>query len=298
MDWNNLRFFIAVARAGGLKRSATALQATPATVSRHISMLEQDLQTKLFTRSNIGYALTQAGANLLARCQDVEREIGSIESEFVENAQSPVGSVKVLTTENYASQIFIPNLEPFQKTYRHLTIEFVLGVKTTSISQEAADIAVRLSRPDSGNYRVKKIGTQAHAVYGPTAGLEAATERGIIGWSNDSRSLPVPAAIEEIVASKPVPLRVNSLQAQIAAAKAGISLCLLPCFLGDREDQLVRVIPPEKMLSQKLWLVVQDSKVRSRNVQCVSNFLVECVQKNHNILRGDLHGVARESYSV
>lgn len=282
MDWNDLRFFLAVARTNSLTKTAATLKVSQSTVSRRIGALESSLRTSLFLHHQTGYFLTDAGQALLSYAEEVESRVGALEHAFTGRDGDAAGTVRLATAETLANHLIIPALPQLQADYPAIRLELITGVNTVSVVRNDADIALRLVRPEQNTLKIRKAGVMASAVYAAESYLRAhpappdAPLRGrrFITWDSSFSHLPAARWFDEQVADKTSMLATTSLVTQLSAVNAGLGLAVLPCFIAARQPGLVEVLPPGQVLSEDLWLVTHADLIASARIKAVAEFLM------------------------
>jgi DNA-binding transcriptional LysR family regulator len=297
MHWDNLKYFIATARAGSLTVAANILHTSPATLSRKLVALERECGAALFTRTHAGYGLTRDGEALLARGVGIEEAFMALEHSLPGSKEEISGQVLIATSENLAHLILLPALVHFRLTYPLIDIEFHTGVQQIALHGREADIAVRLSLPSAGNFKVRVVGCQAHALYANHVLANDArhAEIGIVGWSEGFADLPIARAANTHNYWRCNGVRLNSLQGHVAAARVGLGLAYLPCFVGDFSGELVRVDGPAGLLSQSIYLVLHNDAIETRRVRVVADFIIDTLRNAAPRLLGEA-GPASGSY--
>jgi DNA-binding transcriptional LysR family regulator len=294
LDWNDLRFFLGVARTGSLTRTAIDLRVSPSTVSRRITAFEESLGTRFFAHHQTGYFLTDEGRDVLRRAEMVEESIVALERGASGLDASASGVVRLATAENLATHLIIPALPVLAKRHPGIRLEIVTGIDTLGLSRHEADIALRLVRPDRGNLTVRKVGTMAYAVYGTKDCLKrhpASEEKPLVGrpfviWDEGHAHLPAARWVVETVPDLIPALVTTSLAAQVAGASAGVGLAVLPCFLAAPNRSLVRVVHQDSVFLEDLWLVTHADLSASARVRAVGEFVANTVARAGESLSG------------
>lgn len=165
INWDDLRYFLSVARTGSLTGSAAELQVSQSTVSRRISALEQDLHTTLFARHATGYFLTDQGRDVLRKVSAVEDSITALHIGLADLDANTEGTIRLATPESLAVNMIIPALPEFISRYPKLRLEIISGVGVADLSRYEADLAIRLVRPQSGNLIMQRLGVMNSAIY-------------------------------------------------------------------------------------------------------------------------------------
>lgn len=287
MNWDDLRYFLSVTRTGSLTGAAVELQVSQSTVSRRITALEQDLNTPLFVRHATGYFLTDQGKNVLRKVSAVEDGITALQIELADLDASATGTVRLATPESLAVNMIIPALPEFISRYPKLRLEIISGVGVSDLSRYEADIALRLVRPQSGNLVMQRLGTMNSAIYGSTQYLKqhpAPANNPILGrsfiiWDRAYAHLPTASWLIQRGYDTNPALVTSSVAEQLAAAKSGIGLALLPAFLVANDADMVEVIPSQQVFSEDLWLITHADLRTSLRVRAVSEFIKNVVAR-------------------
>jgi len=284
MEWDDLKHFLAAARSGSLTEAARLLKSSAATVGRHIESLEARLDTRLFDHRSTGYVLTAAGRSIFIHAEQVEAAVLALERGAASSDLGLAGKVRVATTEDMASMVIVPNLGPFMARYPSISVELLSGVPTVSLTRRDADIALRSVRPDSGDLLIRRIGGIDLAVYASRSYVE---ERGLAAEHFDFDKVDTITWIEEMsglrggpwlaahAEKSKVALHVNSTRLLYAACAAGLGVAVLPCCGADRDPALVCVVPPEKVQTFDLWLVVHRDLAAMPRIRAVLDFLID-----------------------
>lgn len=275
-DWNELKFFLAAARGGGLSGAAATLGTSASTVSRHIDALERRIGRILFLRQQSGYALTDDGSELLAHVEQVEQAMAVAEHTARRPAQQEVsGVVRLATTEMLAQYLVAPKLPALRTLHPALRVELDIALGSVNLSRREADLALRMAAPDDGaaDYIAKRIGKLDFGLY--QAAGAAHEGDGYISWEGAWDGLPMAASLRAAYGGKAPVLSCNSLPTQIAAARAGVGAAMLPCFIGDAEPALQRIERQAVPVSRDLWVVYHRDLKASQRVQAMAAFLAE-----------------------
>ncbi|AWK88463.1 LysR family transcriptional regulator [Azospirillum thermophilum] len=303
LDWNDLRYFLSIARTGSLTAAAAELRVSPSTAGRRIESLEQALAVTLFARHQTGYFLTDAGRALLTRAEAVADGVAALQRSATGLDGDLAGTVRLATAETLANSILVPALPAFRAEHPRLALELVTGITTIGLSRREADLALRLVRPEEQTLHLRRLCRQGYGLYGAAGYLEARPWRGVerladhalVGWEERFSHLPaarwLAGAMAGGMAGGPQDgapwLRTTSLSAQAAAAAAGLGLAVLPCFLGDGEPGLRRLLGPREVFAEDLWLVLHGDLAHSARVRTVAEFVADTVLSRRALLEGD-----------
>ncbi len=287
MEWDDFKYFLAVARSGSLTGAARALKTSAATVGRRIMTLESRLGARLFDRGQTGYALTESGEAIRLKAEEVEEAVLSLEREAFGRDLRATGKVRVATAEDIASVIVAPKLIEFRRSHPGIMLEMVSSWDVVNLTRREADVAIRTVRPKQGDYVIRKIGVwncalyvsksyaQAHklaADMNEVPGIDA------ISWTEEHR-FRGGDWFDKHLQIATVVFAANSRHIQYAACKAGLGAAILPCQTADRDPDLVRLLPPERVRSVPLWLVAHRDLLRTARVRAVMDFLADIAPK-------------------
>lgn len=167
LDWDDLRFFLAVARSGTLAGAASALSSSSATVGRRIQSLERALGATCFVRLPTGYELTEAGRALLADAGRTEEMVRGLLGRHGGGDANPVGEVRLAAPPEFAEYLLIPLVPALLERHPGLRLELVTGVEVTNVNRMDVDVAFRSVRPEGGSHvRVRRLADFPFSLYG------------------------------------------------------------------------------------------------------------------------------------
>lgn len=283
MDWNDLKFFLALANARSLSAASGQLRVSPSTVSRRIEALEAALQVKLFRPHRDGYDLTPAGQDLLAPGERAEAQMRVFERMAREKDNDLSGPVRIDVPELLGQTILLPGLANLLQSCPDIRIEMHSNVRPVRLTGEQADIVLRLIRPERGNYRQRKVGRVVFGFYAspsyiarygtPTSPAELYRHR-VIGWAEDLRYLTMAAWLDELCPGLQPALRLSSFSAQMTAVEQGLGLAVLPRFAAEKIG-LLALLQDAPKLVRELWMLVHEQAAVLPRVQLVKKALVE-----------------------
>lgn len=173
LSWDDLRFFLAVSRAGTLSSVSQTLGVDHTTVARRIERLERALNSKLFERRNTGYFPTVSGEKLLRTAENVESLIMAGESELADRDLSLTGVVRVGAPDGFGSFFLAPRLAEFCAANRELEIQLIATARVFSLSKREADIAIALAMPAQGRVVARKLTDYRLGLYAARSYLQS-----------------------------------------------------------------------------------------------------------------------------
>lgn len=285
MDWNNLRYFLAVARLGGLTPAAHHLNTSVSTVSRHIDAMEQALGVRLFLRRQRGYLLTDAGTTLLTHVADVERAMQAVERQG-DAAKQVAGFVRLATFESIAHYLLIPKLHLLTNRYPQLHVEILVNRHLADLSSREADLALRIINPKRDEHQLdciaQKVGSfhvQLYCTADALARVDGDWQKlPHVSWDAAWIRLPMVDWLLTLFPNQTPVLRSNTIQAHYTAAVSGMAAALLPDFIGDHDPRLIKATAIELDTYQELWLLYHRDLKASARVMAMRDFIMESCQ--------------------
>ncbi|MCC6624876.1 MAG: LysR family transcriptional regulator [Deltaproteobacteria bacterium] len=290
MNWDDLRFVIAVARHGSLLGAARALAVEHTTVGRRVDAAERALGTRLFARSTTGLVLTAEGEQLLAPLQRVEDAVAALERRASAERSELVGTVKVTASESFGVAWLAPRLADVARRHPGLHIDLDPSGAVLDLSRRQAEIAVRAFRSQDKSLIVRRGADIGYGLYASKAYLarwplrdpSELAERPLLTSVGDDRDAAWLARLSG--GARPTftsPLAI----ALAAAAKAGAGIAVLPRWLGDAEPELAYLPMPDEP-RDTLWLTVHRDLRATPRVRAVLDFLIATLQAERAALRG------------
>jgi DNA-binding transcriptional LysR family regulator len=295
-DWNDFKAFLAVAQAGQIARAAAKMGVDATTIGRRLRRLEAQTGTTLFEQTREGQALTEAGEMLLASI-----EVMGIAADQARHKSSggrgPVGNLRISVSEGFGSWFLTRHIQDFGRRYPELRLDLVASSGFLSPSKREADIAVVLSRPKAGHVIAQKLAPYALRLYASTKYLsergmpskpdELGTDHQLIGYIPDLVYAPELNYLADIASELQPNIRSSSIIAQYKLVAAGVGIAVLPCFIGDVDNELVPVLP-EIVIDRSFWLVTHKDNRALERVKAGKAWLQEIVQHDRDILRPQL----------
>lgn len=290
MDWDDLRYFLAVARKGSVRAAAAALSVNHTTVSRRISAFEKNLGVRLFERLPIGYILTTAGEEMMEPARRIEDEVGNLNRKLVGRDKQLQGVLRVTMPGPLASNLLMPDLAEFSRIYSGIELQLAISAEEFDLKKREADVAIRVTDTPPEYLIGRKVAHSAKAVY---ASHEYLAKHDInqqqqinwIGWDDDVR---FPDWVKGThFPSVPVHHQTNDLYTQLAAAKAGLGIVLLPCLLGDPDPALQRISMVSGNDCGSIWLLTHKDLRNTARVKTFFEFISKAFEKHRDLLAGE-----------
>ena len=272
IDWDDVRYFLAVARGGSVRAAAERLGVNHSTVLRRVAQLEDRLGAHMFEKLPSGYRLTAAGDEILAFAQQMEASSLLLETRVFGRDQSVRGLLRVTLAPTLAAQLLMPDLAEFARLHPDIEMEILSSGELANLTNREADVAIRVV------YDRKTLPPNLHGLKGPDlfGGVYMAADR-LAAWRADApepirwivisaHGIPDWASAGEFRTTG-LPFRTTSAEAQLAAVRQGLGITTLPCFVGDADPALVRVPGTGLHMQGTLWLLTQGETRNTKRVR-------------------------------
>ncbi|WP_437690481.1 LysR family transcriptional regulator [Sorangium sp. So ce176] len=294
LDWDDLRYFLAVARHGNLSAAARALKVTQPTVGRRLEAFERRLGAKLFLRSPSGFALSAAGESVLGHAERMEQ--GALAAELAAGGRDAGlrGQLRVTASEWLAVRVLGPLLVPFLARHPAISVDLIADARWLSLPRREADIALRPAAFEHHEVFQREVARIGFGLYASETYL---AERGPPDFDRQCEGHALvtmsdePPAVADLpwlgaVAGKArVAARTNGREAQATMGAAGVGLACLPRYLGDATPGLRLLSPPSPPPERALWLGVHRDARAVPRVKALVAFVVDALAPLRRALR-------------
>jgi DNA-binding transcriptional LysR family regulator len=279
--WDDLQFFLAVARSGQLSTAARQLRTSHVTVARRIDRLEFSLKVKLFERNPRGYVLTPVGHRFIETAEKVEQEAERLQAEIAGGALQQRGVVRLSAPEGFSNFFFTHSLAELAQKHPSITLELVTIQQIMALSRKEADLAVVLDPPKAGPYYFEQLtayqlGIYATADYlarcGQPQRREDLLDHSFIGYIQDMIFAPGLDYLGDIHPRVRPRFQSSSIFSQLTATRNGLGLCVLPRFIAGQYPEL-RMVLPDVVLDRQYWIVCHHDLLQVARIRAVMDFL-------------------------
>lgn len=298
LDWNSLRFVLALARRGSLDRAAHDLGVDPSTVSRRVRALEVGVGARVFDRTASGHRLTSVGLRVLQTAERIELNVADMERAAGGADDRLEGMVRIATLDAIASRL-APYVVRFRQAHPLVDFEISSDPGTTRLLLREVHMAIGLTRPVQVQLASRRITSLGFGLYAAREYLEAhpfhpddpADAHQWLGYKESLARLPEARWLESRAAGAAFALRANSVDPLLVAAASGLGLAVLPCWIADADSRLVRLLGPEPLITRDLWLVVHRESRRAARLRAFSDFLVAELRERVDLVPGAVRAV-------
>jgi DNA-binding transcriptional LysR family regulator len=294
-NWEDLRYFLAVARTGNLSKAARALGVNHSTVFRRTVSLEKSLGVRLFERLPDGYVLTGPGEDMMATIAQIDEDITSLNLRIRGQDHELTGTIRVTTSDAIAQMLLNAYLPGFHKAYPDIHIELITSNVFFNLSKREADIALRPTRNPPEGLVGRKICIIAWAIYGAHDYIKKRgkphTPQELVKYemiSTDDNLAHIAAIrwLRRYVPNDALILRSSSVVPMFTAAVSGLGLSPLPCWMGDAEPALVQIFPPLRENASELWLLTHRDLRRIARIRAFMDFMAKAITRDRGLFEG------------
>lgn len=290
LDWNDLKYFLAVARGGSTLAASRALRVSQTTVARRIAALEEALKLTLFEKRQAGYALTPAGTELLAQAEAVEAAAHKFDSAAQASTRDLSGTVRLTAEEIFSVTLFGPLLRELHDLHPEILIELDSGQALRDLGAGEADIALRSTVGDQAAGLVgRRICVDDWTLYcsrdyaarhGVPGNLEELRTHAIIGGGGGNLWRHYEAWLKQLGLEDRVAVHHATSTGLLSGVRSGFGIAVLPCVVADAEPDLLRCLPPRPGHGRVLWLLTHERVRRAPRVRTVIDFLYERLKRH------------------
>ena len=295
-EWDDVKYFLAVARHGSTLAAAKALTVNQSTVQRRITELERKLGRELVKRYSTGYRLTEFGEEMLPYAEQIERAALAFEQRKATIERGEAGLIRVTCPEPIVYRIMKSSLlDRFHARYPKLRVEFVMSDQYGDLARGDADVALRSGDTDDDVLVGRKIADSLWSVYASTdyvqrngrpAALSEIIHHATVGFDGPMAANRAAKWLQAVAPNASVAARVNSVLGLVSVAKSGVAVVPMPIALGDAEPELVRLFEPVPELTRSWRILAHPDRRRTPAVAAFFDFISDEIPALRPILSG------------
>jgi len=292
LDWNDLRYFLAVAREGSTLAGGRSLRVSQTTVARRIAALEAALGFPLFEKRQAGYVLTPAGQDLVSRAEQAEQAFDAFADAAAAQSRDVTGTVKITTEEVYAITILAPLLRELHETHAEIVIELDTSQQVRDLGAGEADISLR-STKNSTQLSAGLVGRQLciddWALYcsrdyasrhGVPKNRAQLRQHAFIGGGGGNLWIHYQNWLQTLGLESNVAMHHATSGGLLSGVRSGFGIAVLPCIVADSDPDLVQCLPPRGEHGRVLWLFTHERVRHTPRVRAVIDFLYERLSRH------------------
>ena len=284
LHWDDLKYFLSVARHGSTIAAGKALSVNQSTVHRRLDELERRLKRKLVKRETTGYRLTDYAKELLPFAERVEAAVTALERHVMDETRDLTGIIRVTCPEPVVQILTKSALfEQFYVRHPALRIEFVASDRYVDLSKGEADVAFRSGDTDD-ELVGRKVAESLWAAYasksfieqfGKPARIEDITNFPIVAFAESLGAHRSLVWLKEIAPEALIAVRNTSVLGLMTAIKTGMGIGVLPKAVGDAESELVNLLGTIRDLTRDWRLLAHPDLRHSPRVAAFFDFAIE-----------------------
>jgi DNA-binding transcriptional LysR family regulator len=297
LNWDDLRFLLALRQAGSLGAAARLLKVEQSTASRRLSALETALGGKLVARTPEGLKFQPAGVLAADLAETMQAGIQALERRIGGEDQKAEGLVRLSATESVATFI-MQGLLPLREQHPKIQVELVVASAALDLLRREADVAIRMFRESGPTLVARKVGEVGWALYASSDWVErsrlalpiALSDRSlgrlpVIGYRGSVARAPGALWLNEHSSPEDIVLTADSVSSALNAARAGLGIAVLPCFAAHGDAKLVRLAPAVVARSEAFLVIPPDHRETVR-VRLVMDAVQELFTRERSVLEG------------
>lgn len=290
-DWDDVRYFLAVARSGSVRAAALVLGVNHSTVLRRIAQLEEHLGAQMFEKLPSGYHVTAAGEEVRELAEQMEASSHQLETRVLGRDQSVRGLLRVTLAPTLATHLLMPDFADFARLHPDIEMDIMSSGDLANLTNRDADVAIRVV------YDRKTLPPNLHGLKGPDVFGGIYISRDQLPASRTGAPDPIrwivisahgiPDWVRHVgIHTGGVPFRVTDAEAQIIAVRQGLGMTTLPCFVGDADPSLARVPGTDLHMYGTVWLLTQGETRKTKRVRLFTEFVSRKLAGHGSLLAG------------
>ncbi|QDF99731.1 LysR family transcriptional regulator [Azoarcus sp. DD4] len=286
MQWDDIRYFLELARTGSLSGAARRLGVEHSTVARRVEALERSLGIRLFDRLPKAWSLTPEGETLVTQAGRLDNEALAF-SRAALGVSSLQGTVRVSAPPVLAGHFLAPRLATTRARWQNIDLELIGESRDANLARGEADLAIRMSRPTAPGLAARCIGEMGYGLYaahGYTRRPREAWE--FLGYDDSLVQVPQQRWLAQLAGDRRFVFRSNDLAALLNATRVGLGIAVLPHFLAANDDAVSLVSDPVCPTLRQIWLVMHPDVKRSPRVRLLADLLIDLVSEAQALLSG------------
>ncbi|NJO38108.1 MAG: LysR family transcriptional regulator [Rhizobiales bacterium] len=292
VNWDDLRFVLAVADHGSVASAARRLGVNHTTVLRRVHAFEEAKAIRLFERLSTGYVLTAEGEQLVAAARSIDDTVAALERRIAGQDLKLEGVIRVTTTDTFMASVLPPHFASFRRQHPRITIELALTNSQLNLTKRDADVAIRPARELPAPLIGERVADVGFAIFGAKTYLETRSPDPLslghrwLGGDEMLANSPMARWMHRHVPAAHVVFRADSFVALHQAVRAGLGLAIIPCCLGDRDPALTRLHAQPDELTTGLWVLTHQDLIKAARMRAFIEHMVRALAADRARLAG------------
>lgn len=277
-DWQDLRYFLVLARTGSLSGAASELAVEHATVGRRVTSLETALGLKLIHRLPRSSRLTEEGKIIAMLAAPMVDGAQMVKAHALRASSALSGTVRISVPPTVGSYCIASHLRAFRESHPSVKVVMEGSPDIAPLDRGVADIAIRMVKPEAGSLITRRIGTVRFGLYASVDyAARPPAQWEFIAYDSSLDHVRHQRWLRQILNGRPIIFEASDVIGQQMAVRNGVGIAVLPTIIGDNDADLVRVAIEAEPPETGLWLVTYPDLRRTPAIKAVMEFLVRCV---------------------
>ncbi|WP_306141745.1 LysR family transcriptional regulator [Roseibium sp. MMSF_3412] len=287
LNWDDLKYFLAVARKGTLRGGAQSIRVNHTTLTRRLSVMEDRVGSRLFDRTRQGLVLTQLGEDLIPHAERVEAEMAAASRVIVGRDAQPSGTVYITLPHGLAMTSLMDDFTAFADLYPDITLNMNFTNDIRDLTRREADVSLRVAGEVTDDVVGRKLVQMSQAAYCTRDYAQRIKDNEgeglhLIGWHEPEDATTAQWIKESYYPKATLKHRVSELVPLIALAASGLGMAYLACNLGDRQPNLIRAPFQRPIPYRSIWLLLHRDLRNTARVRLFVDFLAERLRSRRN----------------
>ncbi len=323
MDWDDFKYFTAVAHSGSVRKAAEQLGVNASTVTRRLDQFERRLGVRLFTRTHSGLQITPEGAEVIHQVDEVAAELSEIQRRLQYRDADMAGTLRMTIADVFAENLLTHDFAQFIARYPEVQLEFIPAYQNPDLDRHEVDLVIRATDNPPDHLVGRRLGKTTAAVYGSrhylddhdpwakprncvwietnlvtsvvtgvvtsvVAGAGTSAVKGMVAGPGTDAGTSLEASVKmQHFATLPEGPRSSSLMLQLAAIRGDMGIGILPCTLGDPDPELTRLPGIGPLELQDVWMFIHPDLRNLKRLQALLEFLQQTFRDNQERLLGE-----------
>jgi DNA-binding transcriptional LysR family regulator len=285
MNWDDMRFFLALCREGSVTGAGRSLGVNHTTVARRINTLEENLGTRLFDYSRDGYEMTQAAENMYEHARRMEEITQAVDRDIFGQDAELKGPLKLTVAHDVAERLVIPRLREFRDAYPCIDLDILTTTGLVDLAAREADIALRLTAKPPDYLIGREVLPIRHGVYGSPDYLKnLSAQAKVILFRGDPDQ---PEWVQQHFPDAEIAMRVDDVGTMALAVANDLGLARMPCYIGDTEPSIRRLNLELIPSNWGIWILSHVDLRSTARVRVAREFLIDAIEKQRALVLGE-----------
>ena len=290
-DWDDYRYFLAVANEGSLSAAARQLKVSQPTVSRRISQLEQRLSIRLFDQLPTGMQLTPPAREIVAIAKNLEHNAIELRRRVAGRETDLAGPITITATQSFTTCWLAQRVAEFANLYPDIEVTCLADNQVLNLARREADIAIRFGQPTAPGLIGSKVGTVHCGIYGSkdyfeTHGtprsLEDLSRHKLIDTTDPIARFEQSKDLKVLMRDAVVSSRTNCPFTYIAMAQSGLGLIATTNYMTVQAPELMRVLAKDYDKKIDLWMLMHPDMKSSARVRVFKDYIRDELRRDLN----------------